>query len=264
MPVVGLPSLPPRRAIGVDVDRALVPVAVSRHRLVPVGFEELVEKRAVVAHRLSQVLGRLVSVRARLREPVTFPVVLDHARVIDRDVAGPLLEVLDRIPALRHHRLDEAVRGRNGTARIVDELSLNGLPVPKVAIARRLRKRLDVEPAAAFLARVQLRFGIALRIRRVDEPVVLRPETLLQPAAPPTGDRLPGDHTDHSHDRDRDDYPNPRSHDVPPDLRQGAPAARIGRTGQTSRRPREVRRGPMVSRSFATRTYQEKTRKEGS
>lgn len=92
-----------------------------------------------MAHRLAEVLGRVAAaVRACLREPVSLAVVLDHLRMVDGDVGGALLEVVDRVAALGPHRLDQAVGASDCAVRVVDELSLDALPALQVAVARHL------------------------------------------------------------------------------------------------------------------------------
>src|SRR5205823_7875523 len=97
-----------------------------------------------------------------------------------RDVGRTQLEVLDRIAAVGHHRLDQAVRRRDGLARVVDELRLRDPPGLRVADARRLRERPDVEPPPALLARLQLRLGDTLVLGAADGAVVFGAELPLQ------------------------------------------------------------------------------------
>jgi hypothetical protein len=89
---------------------------------------------------VAQFLGRAVPVRLLLRELVSAAVVVDDVRVVDRDVRGAALEVVDRIAAVRHDALDQLVGRRDGAAGVVDELRLHVLPARDVALARGRRQ----------------------------------------------------------------------------------------------------------------------------
>src|SRR6266498_1968889 len=115
-------------------------------------------------------------------------VVLDDLWMVDRDVGRTGLEVVHRIPALGHHRLDQLVRRRDGGGRAVHELRLNRLPLVRVALPRRARQRPDLELLAPLLARGELGLRGSLVVGRSDRPFVFRAEVtpeLLAPTPPP-------------------------------------------------------------------------------
>jgi hypothetical protein len=66
-------------------------------------------------------------------------IVLDHLWVIHGDIGRTLLEVLYRVTALGHHRLDQTVRGHDRRRWTVDKLRL------EVALSSVLRA--DLSPA---------------------------------------------------------------------------------------------------------------------
>jgi hypothetical protein len=137
------------------------------------------------------------------------PVVLDHLRVVDRDVGGALVEVLDRVAPLGHHRLDQAVGARDSPAWVVDELRLHSLPALQITVAGCLGERLDLELLPAFFARLQLGLRVTLRIGLAERALVFGAELLLQPACPPARQRLPDDHCKDGNNGDGDQHPYP-------------------------------------------------------
>src|SRR5205085_4110689 len=128
-------------------------------------------------------------------------------------VGRALLEVLDRIAALRHHGLDQAVRFRHRPARIVDEAGLRHPPPLGVAIARRLRERAYVQPLPPLLTRLQLGLGESPVLGAAHGAVVLGAELLLQPPRAPTGERLPQNECEHDDDSGGDQDPDPCGHE---------------------------------------------------
>src|SRR5581483_6183797 len=207
-----LPSLLHRPRRGGDVGRTTGAVVIGRERLVGGGLDELLEERAVMTHRLAEILRRLAVVRRLRRQPVADPVVLDDLRMVDGYVRGALLEVLHRVAAIRHHRLDQAVRARDGGARIVDELRLHGPPACDVPILGSGRERPDVEVPAALLPCRKLLLGRARAVGLLRDPLVLRAEPLAQLRAPALRQGLPDDHGDDNDDGDRDHRPYPSGH----------------------------------------------------
>src|SRR5215208_6989280 len=117
-------------------------------------LDQVIEEHAVVAHGLTQVLGRALTVATRLGESVPLAIGLDHVRVVDRNVRGALLEVLDWIATLGHDRTDQIVRTCDCCTGVVDELCLNAPPGFRVAVAGCLREGSDLELSAPFLTRL--------------------------------------------------------------------------------------------------------------
>ena len=115
--------------------------------------------------------GAPPSSRRRARgagQPVGLAIGLDDPRVVDGDVGGALVEVVDRIAAVLHDGLDQHVRLSRGPFRIVDEARLHALPLADVALSRSGRERRDLELSAALGAGRELGLGLALALRVVE------------------------------------------------------------------------------------------------
>src|SRR5919204_263783 len=132
--------------------RGLGACVVAAERRIARLLHELVEERAVVLHRAAQVLGRPLAHRARPRQRVTLAIVLDDARMVDRDVGRALLEVVHRVAAVAHHRLNQHVGVVHRDIRVVDELRLYAAPLGDVSLARGRSQRPDLELAAPVAA----------------------------------------------------------------------------------------------------------------
>ena len=163
--------------------------------------------------------------------------------MVDGDVRGACLEVLDRIPALGHHGLDQVVRRRDRCARVVDELCLHGLPLRRVPLACRARERPDLELLAPFTPRGELRLGGPLAVRGLERAVVLGAELALEllrlacaSSFPTRPARRPARRRPRS--RSKPMYPQ-----VPPQLRIPAPSARARRRIVLTVRRRSELRG---------------------
>src|SRR6266536_4384497 len=91
-------------------------------------LEQLLEERAVVHERDPRVLGGGLAAGARDRDRMRGTVVLDHVRMIDREIRRALLEVVDRIAALAHELLDQGVSLQDRLVRIVHETLLDRPP----------------------------------------------------------------------------------------------------------------------------------------
>ena len=206
------PTPPGLRSDAVPVRDAVFGAGVTGQRLVRSRLDELFEEGAVVAHRLPQALRGTAVPLVGVSEPVTFAIVLDDQRVVDRDVGSLLLEVVDRIPAVAHDRLDQAVGPRDRGTRLVDELALQNLPALEVPLARCACERPDLELAPTLLARGQLGLGRMLAFRGAHRAVVLRPELAAQPVGPLALERAPNDTSDHERGCNCDQHPDPCGH----------------------------------------------------
>src|SRR5262245_14443911 len=98
-------------------------------------FQQFLEQRAVVDHRLAEVLG--TDSRVLGGNSMRGSVVIDHLRMLYGDISGALLEILDRVAAFAHHRADQPVSGSGGLGGLVDELCLGPAPGSPVAVTRR-------------------------------------------------------------------------------------------------------------------------------
>ena len=103
-------------------------------------------------------------------------VALDDLRMVDRDERRAVVEVLDRVAAVAHHVLDEAIGIVDRRGRIVDELGLRSLPGVHVARAGQRRERPQLELVVAVLALAQIGLGGLAVAGAIDGAVVLGPE----------------------------------------------------------------------------------------
>src|SRR3954453_11663796 len=165
-----------------------------------------------MAYRVPEVLSRSLAALARPGDAVRGAVPLDELRMLDGDVGGPLLEVVDRIATLPHDALHQVARFRYRSRRIVDEARLRFLPLLDVALARIVRKRPELELVVTLLTLRELAFGLATTAGLLQLAVVLRAEAILQRARSTRAHRAPhhSDNDDRCHDGNRD--PDPRIH----------------------------------------------------
>jgi len=91
-------------------------------------LEQLREQRAVVHDRLPEIFGASHSVVARLSEGTRRAVVLHDRGVIDREIGGAGIEVLDGVAARPHHLGDELICPSRCADWVIDELCLEGAP----------------------------------------------------------------------------------------------------------------------------------------
>src|SRR4051794_25964829 len=138
--------------------RAFGAGGVAGERRILALAEQLVEEGAIVLHRAPQLFGRAVAELGGPCEAVSVAVVLDHLRMVDREVRGALVEVLDGVAPVRHDGLDPPVGLVPRPVRVVDEAGLNALPFGRVALTRSGCERPDVERIPPFGTRGQLRF----------------------------------------------------------------------------------------------------------
>ena len=176
--------------------------------------EQGVHEAAVGRHRATEVLGLGRPVAVRVPHPPGIPVVLDHARVLHRDVVGALVEVVDGVTALAHDRRDQRVGLVDRAPRVVDELALDLLPVAAEALAGLGVERPEVELLVPLAALGQLGLGLALGARPVEHAVVLGSERLLQllGAFPPREHESAAGQQQHDDHHDDDDQ---HGHDSP-------------------------------------------------
>ncbi len=107
------------------------------------------------------------------------PVAVKGAGVLDGQVSKNLIIMFGRVTAFSHDGDDEQLCPGDSVRRRVDELLLDGRPLPRVACPRRIGERPDVKIPDAALAPGQLGFGLALTVSLTDKPVVFRAEALL-------------------------------------------------------------------------------------
>ena len=85
---------------------------------------------AVTAKNASR--GKLVGIGFAPAVPqsdiVTGPIMLDDIGMVYRDIAGPLLEIADRIAARLHYVADQCIGKGDGARWIIDEPRLHFVP----------------------------------------------------------------------------------------------------------------------------------------
>ena len=86
---------------------------------------EFIEQRTEVDHRLTKVLGVGLPVLVARSDLATRAVVVDHVRVIDRQIVEPPVGVVHRVAAAAHHLTDEAIGLHDSRARLIHELRLH-------------------------------------------------------------------------------------------------------------------------------------------
>ncbi|BDE07901.1 hypothetical protein WPS_31770 [Vulcanimicrobium alpinum] len=112
--------------------------------------------------------------------------------------------VVDRIAAVTHHFVYQAVGVGHGSARIVDELRLHRAPRLGVAIARAGRERPDVQRSVAILAAREFNFRSPRRTHLLRGAIVFRTESFAQTlrATALRDDDRGRDHDDNDHGDD--------------------------------------------------------------
>ena len=129
----------------------------------------------------------------------------DDLRVVDRDIGGPLVEVIDRIAPVTHHLGHQRVGLPGGRCRIVHEPALGGPPCLEVAVPNGGLEDDDVELPAPLLAGRQISFRGALVPAPGNGALVLGTKLLLQSLGTAS---LPQEHRNQHHndhdDKDRD------------------------------------------------------------
>src|SRR5215472_10927459 len=103
-------------------------------------------------------------------------VVIKRAGVVDGQVIENLIIGLRRVPALAHHRQDQAPRVRDGTGRRVDEVLLDRYPPARVPGARRGVERPDVQAPDPLFPPGELSLGLSPAPALLDQALVLGTE----------------------------------------------------------------------------------------
>src|SRR6266508_2297259 len=165
-----------------------------------VHLEQVLEQGAVVDEGLAKVLGGRLRALVGLGDGVRRAVVVDHLRMVHRDVGRALLEILDRVAALAHDLVDQPVGAAGRLGRRVDEARLDHAPLLEVAVARAGLQRHDAQLLATRAAVVELMLGRLAAARVPDRSVVLRPELVAEPRG-----ALPAEHQPCERERHDDD-----------------------------------------------------------
>src|SRR6266545_4339298 len=169
----------------------------------PVGLvhlEQVLEQGAVVDEGLAKVLGGRLRALVGLGDGVRRAVVVDHLRMVHRDVGRALLEILDRVAALAHDLVDQPVGAAGRLGRRVDEARLDHAPLLEVAVARAGLQRHDAQLLATRAAVVELMLGRLAAARVPDRSVVLRPELVAEPRGALPAEHQPCEREHHDDD----------------------------------------------------------------
>ena len=86
------------------------------------------------------------------RNLVGQPVVFHHARMVDRNVRGALIEIGDGIAPSRHDRRHQVIRFRNSSLRRIDKAGLHGLPLLRIPLVFHRIEIANVELVNSLLA----------------------------------------------------------------------------------------------------------------
>jgi len=148
------------------------------------GAQQLRKQRPVVHERLAQVVGACQPLAVGPGDHVGCTVVLHHVGMIDRDVVGLLLEVLDRVAPFTQYLGDQRVSLADGRGGVVDEPALGRPPRLQVTRSGGGLEFDNVELAVALLALCELGFRGASIARSGDGAGVLGSEAAS--AAPPS------------------------------------------------------------------------------
>ena len=89
-------------------------------------------------------------------------VVVDDLRVVDRDVRGPLVEIVDGVTPLAHHLSHQTVGDADRCRGVVHEPGLHLLPAGGELRVRRRRERNDVEFVPLAFSRREFPHGALL------------------------------------------------------------------------------------------------------
>jgi hypothetical protein len=170
------------------------------------GVEQILEQRAVVNHRDSQIFcGRLTALLSH-RDIVCGAIVLDDMWVIDGYVSGALVEVSDRVAAHLHQVGDESIGFHDGAFGIVDEACLIGSPGVGESISIFDGEWLDVQLLYAVNAIIQLAFCVSSVAMLPNEALVFRAELSAQLVASTFFHQHDGDDHDGQRDENANDY----------------------------------------------------------
>jgi hypothetical protein len=126
-----------------------------------------------VDQALTHVLGGGFAGSCTSGNSLTGAIVLDHLRVIHRDVGGALLEVVHRVAALAQDLHDQLVRLSERDCRLIHEPRLDLLPLRGVSVLRGGRKGPDIELFPSFAASGEICLGLATAIGMLQRAVVL-------------------------------------------------------------------------------------------
>jgi hypothetical protein len=139
-------------------------------------------------------------------------VVVDQVRVVDGDVGGPAVEVVDRVAPLPHDLHHEDVGLGDALGRRVDEVLLDAHPLLGVPGAAVGAERADVQLLPSLLALAELGLGLTPAVGAFDRALVLGTKVVLQlTGALPAGEVEPNRQENQSRDDDRDHHNNCRA-----------------------------------------------------
>ncbi len=110
-----------------------------------IDFEKVIEQRAIVDNGNPQFLGAGLAALAALHQRLCGPIVLDHVRMIDGDVIGSSLEVLDWITACGHHLRHQIVGLGHSSVGVIDKACLHPAPFLRECVSLLLSQGMQLE-----------------------------------------------------------------------------------------------------------------------
>src|ERR1700761_4978053 len=121
--------------------------------------------------RLSLLLG--VDILLCDVDSVSGPVVVDDLRMVNGDICGPTVEIIDGVTTFAHHLGHQTIGGAHSAYRVVHETGFDLLP-PGAEIRQRAgRERHDLELVMLAFPRREFAHRTFLTTGRVYHPLVL-------------------------------------------------------------------------------------------
>ena len=119
-------------------------------RIMRINFQQFINKRAIVDHRLPHFFRTGFPPLPSQRECSSGAVVLNDHRMVHGQVGRTPLEVFKGVATRSHHLGDELIGFAHGAARIVHKERLNATPFAGERIGLILGELAQVETADAF------------------------------------------------------------------------------------------------------------------
>ena len=156
-------------------------------RIMRIHFQEFVDKRAIIHHRLPHFFRVGFSALPPQRERASGPIVLNDYWMIHGQVGRTPVEVFKRVATSGHHLRDKLIRFADSAMRIVNEPRLDATPFAGKCARLIVSELVQVEATDAFGALTQ--HGVrAFGTNSLNGSFVLRSEPFAQADPLPTTD----------------------------------------------------------------------------
>ena len=97
-------------------------------RIMRINFQEFINKRAIIDHRLPHFFRACFALLPSQRERASSSIIFDDHWMIDGQVCRTPVEVFKRVAPRTHHLGDELVGFAHGAVRVVDKSRLDATP----------------------------------------------------------------------------------------------------------------------------------------